>query len=202
MLKKTYLSVGVVTVLGIVVAGIAQVMSTKNGESVVDLGENAANGVPYRAIDNEIVPLVPDKDAPLEMKVKTVRGAIYTTEDIPLDIVFHNRANEPVKLLNFFNNAAEKRVFFTVTLRDSHGSPFFIRGGGKIDIPRYASTYIELKKGEKTVVRINLSDYLSPITSLKAGVYSVSVLYGNQYGENCFRGTLESNSLSLSLSKL
>ena len=59
--------------------------------------------------------------------------------------------------------------------------------------------YLELKKGSQTSIRINLMDYDPPQYLLKPGLYSASVTYRNQYGENCFKGILESKPIGLVL---
>lgn len=203
MLKRTYLVIGIAVVLGIVViAGIAQIISMKNNKSFLDIKGTASNSAVYQGAETPIDPVSKEKEAPFEMKVKIVSGAFYTTGDIPLDIVFRNNADESIRLLNTFDDPKTKRVFFSVTLRDSNETPLFTAGGGKVDFSSDSLKYIELKKGEETAVRINLMDFAPPNCSLKSGIYSVSIIYRNQYGENCFKGTLESNSLNLSLSKL
>ncbi|MDQ3491024.1 MAG: hypothetical protein M3449_08165 [Acidobacteriota bacterium] len=202
MLKRTYLSIGVVAVLGIVVvAAIAQIISMKNNKSTLDIKGKAADGTVYKELETTNKPVFQEKEAPLDMKVKLVSGAVYTTGDAPLDIIFRNNADEPVKLLNLFDDPKAKKILFNVTLRDSSESPIFINGGGKIALSQDSMKYIELKKGEETLVKINLTDFVPENYSLKPGVYSVIITYRNQYGENCFRGTLESKSLNLVLIK-
>ncbi len=138
-------------------------------------------------------PGLPKKNAVLEMKLSVVDGELYTTDDVPLDIVFQNSSDAPLRILDVFDNPAAKRVFFNIVLKDAEGSSIDIGGGwGRIDMsPGYAK-YTELKENETMKVRINLKDYQLPSERLKPGVYSISVTYRNQYGTNCFKGTLKS----------
>jgi hypothetical protein len=61
-----------------------------------------------------------------------------------------------------------------------------------MDMARGSAKYVELKKNETTTVRINLKDYSVRSPAIEPGVYSVLVTYGNQYGDNCFKGSLKS----------
>jgi hypothetical protein len=90
------------------------------------------------------------------MTLNVVEGVLYTTEDIPLDIIFQNDSEEPVRILDVFDNPAAKRGFFNIVLKDAERSSIEIGGGwGRID---------EIMK-----VRINLKDYQLPSERLKPG---------------------------------
>lgn len=171
-MKRTYLSIMLIVVLMFFVLGtIAQIISMKN------------------------------IDMPLNMNVDIISGVNYSTENIPIHIVFHNNGNEPVKLLNIFDDSKAVKIFFYVNLTDSKGTPVNTTGGGKISLSEQSIKYVELKKGEKYTVTLNLKDFLPKDYSLKSGIYDVSVIYRNQYGENCFKGKLESDSVSLNLNE-
>jgi hypothetical protein len=170
MLKRTYLIIGLATVLMFVVVGtIAQIISMKNG------------------------------DKPLSMKVEVVSEANYSTKDIPIDVVFQNDGDKTVKLLNVFDDSKAVKIFFNVSLTDINETPISTTGGGKISLSENSVKYTELKKGERYKIRLNLKDFLPEDYSLKPGVYNVSVVYRNQYGKDCFKGELKSDSTSLNL---
>ena len=143
----------------------------------------------------------PSRVPQLDIAVKIVEGKIYTTENIPLEVVLTNVSSETINLLNAFDTPNRKRIFFTVTLRDGNESPFFTSGGGKISFSKDSMKYIELKPGEQTSISISLLDYDLPLDTLKEGLYSVLVTYRNQYGEGCFKGTVSSLPLDLILNK-
>lgn len=185
--NRAYLVVVVVAIFGFVVAGvITQIPSARSHE----LGTRA---------DSSLRPQ--ERESQLDIVVKVVDGENYSTENIPLEIVFTNVSSYTINLLDAFDTSNKKRIFLTVTLRDGHESPFFTSGGGKISFSKNSMKYIELKKGEQTSVRINLIDYDLPHETLKAGLYSVLVTYRNQYGEDCFKGTVTSQPLNLVLNK-
>src|SRR5262249_34289107 len=127
----------------------------------------------------------------LSLTVKTLDGVMYRTDNIPLEIVFHNDGKEPVRMLDVFNNASSKKIFFVVTLSDANDSPLFTSGGGKITFSKDSPKYLELGPGDETTVMINLVDFVPAARSLEPGIYKLSVTYFNQYGENCFKGPLK-----------
>lgn len=172
MLKKTYLSIGVVIVLAfVVVATIAQIISMKSNKPALD------------------------------MRARIIDGLVDSKSDIPIDIVFQNKGDKAIKLLSVFDEAIAKKIFFSVTLLDSNGTPIFSSGGGKIDLSEKSMKYVELKKGDEYAVSLSLKNFLPADYRLKPGAYSVSVIYRNQYGKDCFKGTVESNTISLHLSE-
>jgi hypothetical protein len=163
-----------------------------------------AYGVTVRSQQQETKPSPTDdvdKPRQLSLVTRAVNGALYTTEQAPIQVVFRNDSKNTIRVLDAFRDPGETRVFFSVTLRDVYGVPIFTSGGGKADFAGKSLKYIELGKGEEYVVNINLKEYLPSRVRLEQGGYSVSVVYQNQYGEDCFRGTLESDLLALSLVK-
>lgn len=170
MLKRAYLgAVLIMVVTCIAVAAIAQIFNMKNDEP------------------------------PLILEVRTINGATYSKEDVPLEIVFHNKSEKPIRLLNIFDQPDLVKIFFSLDLTDNNETPIDTLGGGKVSLSKDSIKYIELQKGETHSVKINLKEFLPPNVSFKPETYKVSVKYRNQYGENCFKGTLESNSVDLHL---
>lgn len=172
MLKRNKFTIALLAVTGSLVLGtIAQIMNAKE-----------------------------DKP-PILIETKTVSGVFYSTQDIPFDVVFRNNEDDVVRLLNVFDDPKSHLIFFIINLRDSNGTPISTLGGGKISLSKDSMKYIELAKGEEFTVRLNLKDYFPSDAAIKAGNYDVSVTYRNQYGENCFRGSVESNTLNLYLNE-
>jgi hypothetical protein len=82
-----------------------------------------------------------------------------------------------------------------------NGTPINTLGGGKISLSKDSMKYIELRKGKEYRVKLDLKDFLPEKYSLKSGAYNVSVVYRNQYGEDCFKGSLETNTITLHLTE-
>jgi hypothetical protein len=140
---------------------------------------------------------IPERMSGLEMKASTIRDFRYSRDDAPIEIVMRNNLDLPVRFLNVFDDPRTSRTFFSVVLRDKEGTPFGPFGGGKISLLRKNIKYVELKKGDEFRLGINLKDFVP--STLKPGDYEVSITYFNQYGEDCFQGTLESKNFPLSL---
>lgn len=135
------------------------------------------------------------------MEAKVIPGAVYSTAAIPIEIVFRNNEDEAVNLLNIFDDSTARRIFFSFNLRDINGTPINTLGGGKISLSKDSMKYLELKKDGEYTVRLDLKEFLPEDYSLKPGAYNVSVVYHSHYGENCFKGNLESNVISLHLTE-
>ncbi len=149
-----------------------------------------------------IAQIVKDSNKPaLGLEAKIIGEAIYSTKDIPIEIIFRNEEAPILKLLDIFDDADARKIFFTVNLRDDNGTPVSTVGGGKISISRESMKYLELKKDEQYKVSLNLKDFIPPGFSIEAGRYSVSIVYSNQYGKNCFKGRVESNTIDIYLNE-
>lgn len=138
-------------------------------------------------------------DTNVLMEARTVKGRDYSTKDIPIELVFRNPNEKEVRLLDIFDDEKAKQIFFTIELRDSNGTPLSTVGGGKIAFSRDSMKYVVLRKDAEFSVLLNIKDFLVSATSLKPDNYSVSITYRNSYGEDCFKGSIESNILSLNL---
>jgi len=179
MLKRTR-NAAVVTLLSMVAIGASTQMM-----AVIERNLGALDSV------GQAEARIRSSDSQLDMDVKLVTDASYSVGNIPLEIVFTNNTDKPVRLLNAFDTSNAKRVFFTVTLVDSRESPVFTSGGGKISFVKDLMKYVELAKGQQFAVEINLKDFELQSKTPEPGVYSVQVTYRNQYGDNCFIGTLK-----------
>lgn len=135
----------------------------------------------------------------LEIKTISLNDFRYSVDDAPVDIVFRNNDELPIRILDVFDDKQATRIFFTIVLRDQAGTPYGPFGGGKISLLKKNLKYIELRKGDEFKVRINLKDFLPKRSSLKSGDYEISVSYFNQYGDACFKGRVESEAVILKL---
>lgn len=151
-------------------------------------------------ITNQI-PARKNMDSGLSLTAKIEVGVKYTVKNIPIGVVFLNSDDQVTRLLNVFEKPKALPVFFSFNLTDAEGTPVQTLGGGKIALSKNSMRYIELRKNEKYSLILNLKEFIPSDISLKPGAYNVSVKYHNQYGEDCFKGNLESNTISLYLSE-
>ncbi len=174
MMKKPYFVAILVLVSMVIVFGtLAQIIVTKSDKPVLDL------------------------------RAKLVNGTVYLNDkDIPIDVVFRNVGDKPVRLLGIFDDLAAQRIIFHLKMTDSKGTPIETLGGGKISLSQDSIKYFTLGKDETYTVRLNLKDFLLENYSLKSGSYDVTVIYFNQYGEDCFKGRLKSNPEKLTVAEI
>ena len=127
---------------------------------------------------------------PLELMISS--GGAAGPRSLFVRIAFVNGGAEPVRLLGEFEPLP---VFFSFRLVKADGTPLGLSGGGKIDFGPGRPRYLELAPGAKHTIDADAGTLLSD--DLEPGRYSLSVEYHNQYGEDCFRGTLRSNAVSV-----
>ena len=109
-------------------------------------------------------------------------------------IEFKNVSGGDVRILRAFDDEKILRFWFSMVVVDTNGTPVLdLPMGGKIAL-RSTREHLLLKPQESFSFRFN-SGVLVP--KLAPGSYAVRMIYQNQYGEDCFRGKLESNSLDL-----
>jgi hypothetical protein len=137
----------------------------------------------------------------LHLEARVIPETEYSVREIPIKVVFRNREEEPVNLLHIFDDPTIIKSFFRFSLTNVNGTPIETLGGGKVSLSRNSFKYLRLQKGDKYAVILNLKDFLPNDHRLEEGVYNLSVTYLNQYGENCFKGSLESNTISVHLTE-
>jgi urease beta subunit len=130
----------------------------------------------------------------LQLLLSAVPGARFDAENLPLIVSFKNNGDTPVRLLDHFQPLP---VFFSFQVVKANGTPLLIPGGGKIDFSPGGMRYLELGPGHQRDVAVNPARLLT--TPLQPGGYSVAVTYHNQYGEDCFHGTLQSNPVTVEI---
>lgn len=140
-------------------------------------------------------------DSDLKVNLQTISGTNYSKENFPLVIVFENASESTIRILDAFSNTKALPVFFNFEIKDSNGTPIPVPGAGKISIAKNSENYIELEKGERHEITVNLKDIIPSTTQLKSDVYSISVTYRNQYGNNCFKGQVKSNTIQVALNE-
>lgn len=127
-------------------------------------------------------------DRTLRVNLSTIPGADYGPSSLPLRVTFANERTLPLRILAVFEPLP---VFFTFHVVKSDGTPLALPGGGKIDFGPDGPGYLELPPGGSHTIEFNIGTWFS--RPLDPGPYSVSVTYHNQYGEDCFRGTVASD---------
>ncbi len=137
--------------------------------------------------------------ANLRIRLDPISGADYTRNSIPLRITFENVGREDVRIVRSFYGHVFP-VFFSFEITREDGTPIpGVRGGGKADFPAGAMKYLELRQHEGFYFRVDLSTLLTAPEEFKPGIYDVKVTYHNQYGSNCVKGQLVSESITLDI---
>ena len=129
-----------------------------------------------------------------QLTISPVAGATYLPFSIPLCIEFRNRSAAPIRILNQFEPTP---VFFSFDIVATDGTPVLVAGGGKIDFGPTAPSYLELSKDDAYSFEVDLGTLLS--APLQRGRYLISSTYHNQYGDNCFRGVVKSNTIPIEI---
>lgn len=137
-------------------------------------------------------------DSPLKISLSALPDVTYRRSNIPFNIIFENVSDHHVRILWNFD-AQTLPIFFRFDLKSLDGTPVFLPGAGKISFYENSMKYVTLKKGEKRELQINLAELIPDSTQVKEGHYNVSVGYNNQYGTDCFKGSVTSNEVQLYL---
>lgn len=111
-------------------------------------------------------------------------------EDKAVMVLLENAGKGSITILKEF---APRPVFFHYNLIKSDGTPVDLPGAGKVDFDR-PMKYVTLEPGEFIGIIVSLKDVNK---ELPHGKYELSVQYHNQYGDNCFRGVLTSNTINM-----
>ena len=130
----------------------------------------------------------------LELSLCTVEtnSVIYTNNNIEVALTFTNNGTYTVALLKHFTPLP---IFFEFKIVKADGTVIAVPGSGKISFYESSMQYVKLEEGNVHVLQISLADVLKE--QLESGTYSVSVIYKNQYGSDCFKGKVESNQISI-----
>lgn len=128
----------------------------------------------------------------LRIEISTLPGEVYHAGNLPLAITFTNSGAQPLRILRQFEPLP---VFFSFEMVDMDETPRLMPGGGKVDLRRDRMEYITLNPEEVYKLQVDIHGLLpSPFTP---GIYMLNVVYHNQYGEDCFRGRVSSNVITI-----
>lgn len=131
---------------------------------------------------------------PLALMIAVAEGTAPGPKSLLLDVVFKNTSTETVRLLKRFHDEENLSIWFQLQMLTLDGTPVAgMRGGGKINL-RGPLDYVTLGPGETFSFRLNA---IKLLTALHPGTYKVSLTYRNQYGQDCFKGTVESNTITI-----
>lgn len=131
---------------------------------------------------------------PLQFTVSKEDEGTATNQLGYMRVAFKNVSGEDVRLLRTFDDESTLRFWFSVVVVATNGTPVLdTPAGGKISV-RGAREYLVLKPQESFSFRLDSSKL---VPKLSPGSYCIKVVYSNQYGENCFHGRMESNSLDM-----
>ena len=123
-----------------------------------------------------------------------IRHEVGSDDPLDLRVEFINMGENEIKILKTFSNEKNLRIWFRLDVVDAKGTPILgIPSGGKISM-RGKKNYVAL--GSKEGFSFFL-DAGKQIPVLEKGDYKLNLLYGNQYGEECFKGELKSNTLDI-----
>jgi hypothetical protein len=134
-------------------------------------------------------------DAPLDLALSPLPGTRPTPTALPLRLAFANTSGATVRILDCFE---PPQVFFSVRIVRCDGTPVIAGGAGKIDFGPGEPSYVELAPGQTHAVDLDAARMTAE--PVAAGHYAISVTYHNQYGRDCFRGTLDSNEIDVEVS--
>jgi len=135
---------------------------------------------------------------PLTLTIILANGPFPTPRSVLLDVVFTNVSQEAVRLLRYFDDQENLPIWFDLRMTRADGTPVTdVKGGGKIGL-RGPLDYVALAPGESFTLRLDVAR-LAP--SLAPGTYSVSLVYRNQYGQDCFKGQLRSDTIAVTLAE-
>lgn len=135
----------------------------------------------------------------LSASIKISDGAVLTTDSVPINFIFRNTGPRDLRILDVFEFPSTAVIFFRPRLTDSEGTPIQLMGGGKVSLSRDSIKYKELKPEQEYEIQLDLKNFVPRERSLKEGNYNLVFEYYNQYGDDCFRGRLESNSVNLTI---
>jgi len=106
---------------------------------------------------------------------------------------FVNTSQRPLRLLDLFEPLP---VFFTARLVAPGGGEVDIAGAGKLDPLQGSLRYAELAPGAILEAALDLAPWLRA-SSLPGGTYRLSLQYHNAYGEDCFKGLVDSAAIEV-----
>jgi hypothetical protein len=139
-----------------------------------------------------------DEMTPLALLIVVAEGVIPTPGSVPVDLVFKNVSREEVRLLKRFEPEEDLPIWFSVHLSSADGTPVLgAKGGGKITL-RGTLDYAIIKPGEEFRLRLDAAKFFE--SEIPYGTYRANVAYHNQYGQDCFKGHLKSNSVTITIS--
>ena len=131
------------------------------------------------------------QDPIVHLEAARAEGAIGP-DTLPARLTFVNDGPSAARILDRFEPIP---VFFSFDLIKADGTPILLPGGGKTDLGRNGERYFELAAGEARSLVVDIWPLLT--TALQPGAYSLRATYHNQYGRDCFRGTLTSNVVAI-----
>lgn len=137
--------------------------------------------------------------SPVQLHISTLYDVDYNVSHIPLKVTFENTSKGDVRILKAFKDPAVLPVFFRFGITASDGTPVATRGGGKVTLSPESYQYAVLKKGQKLEVIADVAQMIPDSVKLKEGTYDVNLVYQNQYGTDCFKGRVESNTIQVLL---
>lgn len=133
---------------------------------------------------------------PLMLVISLVGSSPVQNDRIVLNTVFENVSDDKVRILDSFDVQKNLPIWFQVQMVRLDGTPVSgVRGGGKINL-RGTLKYVTLKPGERFQLQLDIAKMM---TERYVGDFKISLLYRNQYGQDCFKGVVNSNTLALSL---
>lgn len=130
----------------------------------------------------------------LQLRISSASETRYDSDTVPVRVTFENRDDDPVSVLDAFEPLP---VFFSFRLVNPDGTPVSLPGAGKVDFGPQTPGRVELAPGETLSRTVDLASLLTE--PLPPGRYSVSTTYHNQYGEDCFTGRLDSNTIEIDI---
>jgi hypothetical protein len=129
---------------------------------------------------------------PLILTIVLSKSAVATPRRLLVDLEFKNTSKSSIHLLKYFKDETNLSIWFQLHMTLLDGTPVpGIRGGGKIGLQEPLE-YVMVPPGKTFSLQIDFAKF---VTDLQPGTYEMSITYRNQYGNDCFKGELTSNTV-------
>ena len=135
-------------------------------------------------------------DLPIKLSANMESAQVETNKIEVMRVSFVNVSSNDVRILRTFDKRYNQRIWFSMEVVDQSGTPMTtVATGGKVSI-RGNMDYITLKPFESFGF---LFDYNEFVAKLTPGRYTAKITYSNQYGSDCFHGSVSTDHIEVNV---